>query len=89
MCDWTNAYAERMGEQRKGQYERWVKVDVGKFFQVHWFVKDDIKHTNGVEKSYQLIGKYNTLRKTNKWWKTLFLRFIAYGYCSSKLVYFI
>ena len=32
---------------------------------------------NGVEKSDQLIGKYNTLRKTNKWWKTLFLNFIG------------
>ena len=32
---------------------------------------------NGVEKSDQLIGKYNTLRKTNKWWKTLFLHFIG------------
>ena len=34
---------------------------------------------NGVEKSDQLIGKYNTLRKTNIWWKTLFLHFIAFA----------
>ena len=33
MCDWTNAYAERMGEQGKGRYKRWAKVDVGEFYK--------------------------------------------------------
>ena len=33
MCDWMNAYAERMGEQRKSRYERWAKVDVGEFYK--------------------------------------------------------
>ena len=31
MCDRTNAYAEKMCEQRKGRYERWAKFDVGEF----------------------------------------------------------
>ena len=30
----------------------------------------------GVDKNDQLINKYNTLRKTNKWWKTLFYHFL-------------
>ena len=33
MSDWTNAYAERMGEQRKGRYERWEKVNAGEFYK--------------------------------------------------------
>ena len=31
----------------------------------------------GVNKSDQLINKYNTLRKTNKWWKILFCHFLG------------
>ena len=34
-------------------------------------VKDYNAYMGGVDKSYQLINKYNTLCKTNKWWKTL------------------
>ena len=30
----------------------------------------------GVDKSDQLINKYNTQRKTNKWWKTFFYHFL-------------
>ena len=33
-------------------------------------VSDYNKHMSGVEKSDQLIGKYNSLRRTNRYWKT-------------------
>ena len=39
-------------------------------------MKDDNACMGGVDKSDQLIHRYNTLRKTNKWWKTLFCHFL-------------
>ena len=33
-------------------------------------VKDYNQNMNGVDKSDHLIGKYNSLRKTHRWWKT-------------------
>lgn len=38
-------------------------------------VKDYNSFMNGVDKSDQLINKYNVLRKTNKYWKTLLFSF--------------
>ncbi|GFS27077.1 hypothetical protein ElyMa_001738800 [Elysia marginata] len=31
LCEWTNAYADSVGEQRKSMYERWTKVDEEEF----------------------------------------------------------
>ncbi|KAI8780061.1 piggyBac transposable element-derived protein 3 [Biomphalaria glabrata] len=39
-------------------------------------VGDYNSFTGGVDKSDQLLNKYNMLRKTNKYWKTLFFQFI-------------
>ena len=33
MCDWTNEYAESVGEHRKSLYTRWTKVDVDEFYR--------------------------------------------------------
>ena len=42
MCDWTNAYAERVGEQRKSLFERWTKVDVDEFYRLIGYHTRDI-----------------------------------------------
>ena len=39
-------------------------------------MKDFNAHMGGVDKSDQLTSKYNSLRKTNKWRKTLFYHFL-------------
>ena len=39
-------------------------------------VSDYNKYMSGVDKSDQLIGKYNSLRRTNRYWKTLFYHFL-------------
>jgi hypothetical protein len=41
----------------------------------------------GVDKSDQLLNKYNMLRKTNKWWKTLFFHFIDIARVNSYILF--
>ena len=65
----------RVWVSRENRYESGRKLMVVSFTG-SLVCKRLIQVYNGVEKSDQLIGKYNTLRKTNKWWKTLFLHFI-------------
>ena len=42
-------------------------------------VQDYNSYMGGVDKSDQLIGNYNTLRPTVKYWKTLFYHLILLG----------
>ena len=41
-----------------------------------WCFRDYNRHMGGVDLSDQLIGKYNVLRKVNRWWKTIFFHLI-------------
>lgn len=41
----------------------------------------------GVDKSDQLIGRYETLRKTNRWWKTLFFHFLDVARVNSYILF--
>ena len=60
-------------------FQRHVKVN-RQYRPVHVrqpkLVKDYNTNMSGVNKSDQLINKYNTLRKTHRWWKTLFFHFV-------------
>ena len=40
-----------------------------------------------VDRSDQLLGKYNALRKTNKWWKTLFFHLIDIARVNSYILF--
>ena len=33
LCDWTNAYAASVGEQRKSMYARWSPVERDDFYR--------------------------------------------------------
>ena len=50
MCDWTKAYAESVGEQRKSLFERWTKVDVDEFYRPIGY------HTRGIFKRAKSHG---------------------------------
>jgi hypothetical protein len=62
-----------------GYVDRRTKVK-GAFRPVHvkqpQVVKDYNTNMSGVDRSDQLIGRYETLRKTHRWWKTLFFHFL-------------
>ena len=49
-------------------------------------VKDYNAYMGGVDKTDQLINKYNTFCKTNKWWKTLLP---LSWYCACECVYLV
>ena len=60
-------------------FQRHVKVN-RQYRPVHVrqpkLVRDYNTNMSGVNKSDQLINKYDTLRKTHRWWKTLFFHFV-------------
>lgn len=45
------------------------------------------QYMGGVDSFDQLVGSYRVLRKTRKWWKTLFLDFIDVGATNAYLLY--
>ena len=50
-------------------------------------IKDYNKYMGGVDRSDQLINKYHGLRKTNKFWKTLFLHMIDISRVNSYILF--
>jgi hypothetical protein len=50
-------------------------------------IRDYNAHMGGVDKSDQLLNKYNMLRKTNKYWKTLFFHFLDIARVNSYILF--
>ncbi|XP_055877291.1 piggyBac transposable element-derived protein 4-like [Biomphalaria glabrata] len=50
-------------------------------------VHDYNKYMGGVDKSDQLINKYNVLRKTNKYWKTIFFHMLDIARVNSYILF--
>ena len=50
-------------------------------------VRDYNKYMAGVDRSDQVIGKYNTLRKTDKYWKTIFYHLLDIARVNSYILY--
>ena len=73
-------HVKRRHKNNEGRYERLnVKQPA--------VVKDYNDNMAGVDRSDQLIGKYSTLRKTNKWWKTLFYHYIDIARVNSYILF--
>ena len=51
---------------------KWEKVDVKKPYVVEWYNA----YMNGIDKSDQILLKYNLSHKCARWWKTLFYHII-------------
>ena len=52
-----------------------------------YLVRDYNKYMSGVDRSDQLICKYNTLRKTDKYWKTIFYHLLDIARINSYILY--
>ena len=50
-------------------------------------VSDYNQYMSGVDKSDQLIGKYNCIRKTTRYWKTLFYHFLDIARVNSYILF--
>lgn len=50
-------------------------------------IRDYNMSMGGVDKSDQLINKYHSLRKTNKWWKTIFFHLIDIARVNSYILF--
>ena len=73
-------HVKRRHKNNEGRYKRLnVKQSA--------VVKDYNDNMAGVDRSDHLIGKYSTLRKTNKWWKTLYYHYIDIARVNSYILF--